>query len=116
MSIKNDLKYPFGNPVEEMFNERLLVALSNTLKLAREWVWIAEGRPIGLENADYSDHLDQTDLPKAKTGFNDIESLILDVRKGVYGSGKWERKRNIPRDIDIISVMWLNLNSQVVGT
>ena len=88
MSLKNDLKYPFGNPVDEMFNERLLVALSNTLMLARERVWIAEGRPIGLENADYSDHLDPADVPKAKTGFDDIESLILDVRRGVYGTGK----------------------------
>lgn len=84
MSLKNDLKYPFGNPVEEMFNERLLVALCNTLKLAKERVWIAEGRPIGLENADYSDFLDPTDVPNAKVGFGDVESLILKVRRNVH--------------------------------
>ena len=84
MSLKNDLKYPFGNPLDTMFNERLLVALTNTLNLAKERVWLAEGRPAGLQNADYSDFLDQADIPHAKNSFDVVEKMLVEVQKSVY--------------------------------
>jgi hypothetical protein len=81
MSIKNDLKYPFGNPVVDMFSERMLTALSNTLNLAKERIWLAEGKPIALENSDFDEFIDLNLIPHAKTSISEVDDLLLDIQK-----------------------------------
>jgi hypothetical protein len=44
MSLKNDLMYPFGNPLKERLeNHRVHTALNNVLKLARDKIRYSRG-------------------------------------------------------------------------
>ena len=81
MSIKNDLMYPFGDPLTDTFTEQNLVALSNVLNLAKERLWMADGRPGGLEFSDYSDMLDEQDIQVAKRSTEIVEQLIISIRQ-----------------------------------
>ena len=78
MSLKNDLKYPFGDPVDDMFDKRTKIALRNVLKLARERVWLAQGRPGGF-TSEFSDLLDDQDIDNATVCMNIIDDLITSV-------------------------------------
>ena len=78
MSLKNDLKYPFGDPINDMFDKRTKIALRNVLKLAKERVWLAQGRPGGL-TSEFSDMLDDQDIDNATLSMNIIDSLIDNV-------------------------------------
>jgi len=81
MSLKNDLMYPFGDPLADTFNETNLVALRNVLNLAKERVWIADGRPAGITNNEYSDFMDPVDLDHAKRSVELIDNLLIHIRK-----------------------------------
>ena len=78
MSLKNDLKYPFGNPIDDMFDKRTKIALRNVLNLAKERVWLAQGRPGGLTN-EFSDMLDDQDIDNAAMSVSIIDNLITYV-------------------------------------
>ena len=78
MSLKNDLKYPFGDPVDDMFDKRTKTALRNVLSLAKERVWLAQGRPGGF-TSEFSDILDDQDIDNATLSVSIIDNLIENV-------------------------------------
>lgn len=85
MSIKNDLMYPFGDPLADTFTEQNLVALNNVLNLAKERLWIADGRPGGLQFSDFDDLLSENDLATAKHSTEIVEQLIVQIRQHKNG-------------------------------
>jgi hypothetical protein len=44
MSLKNDLMYPFGNHIKDtLLNDKTIIALRNTIRLAEDRVRISNG-------------------------------------------------------------------------
>ena len=84
MSLKNDIMYPFGDTLNDTFNERNIIALNNVLNLAKERVWMAEGRPGG--EGEFSDFVDPLDLDYAKRSVDAIEKLLAQIQDRKYDS------------------------------
>lgn len=85
MSIKDDLMYPFGNPLMETFTDTRLTALNNILTLAKERLWIAEGRPVGIQYNQFDDLLSLDDIETSRESVEIIEQLLTHIndRKNV---------------------------------
>lgn len=80
MNLSNDLKYPFGNPdLDKMRSVENLTALKNVLCLARERIWLADGRPASTESFDYGDFMGEDDLRNAKRSADLIDRMLVDL-------------------------------------
>lgn len=80
MSLKNDIMYPFGDPIVEIFDRRTMVALNNVLNLAKERIWLADDRPGGL-TSEFSDLLDYEDITNATGSVEIVTTLIKQINK-----------------------------------
>ena len=80
MSIKNDLKYPFGDPLAMAFPREKLIALGNVIKLAKERMWLARG---GVEEpgdwGKFSHVIEDDDKIMADRSINEIELLLEQI-------------------------------------
>lgn len=80
MSIKDDLMYPFGNPLMETFTDTRLTALNNILNLAKERIWIADGRPVGIQYSQFDDLLSSDEIDTSRESVEIIEQLLAHIR------------------------------------
>ena len=89
MSLLEDLKYPFGNPMDQIshFDQ---IAMRNVLNLAKERVWMANGRPISEENDAgypiYTDDLAGSELIAAETSIQYVERVLKYIESQKNGT------------------------------
>lgn len=77
MSLVNDIMYPFGNPELDKLKTRYkLIALNNVLKLARERVWLAEGKPIDNDSFMFDEEMLESDVANAKRSLEMVQSIL----------------------------------------
>lgn len=77
MSLVNDIMYPFGNPELDKLKTRYkLIALNNVLKLARERVWLAEGKPIDNDSFMFDEDMLESDVANAKRSLEMVQSML----------------------------------------
>jgi hypothetical protein len=74
MSLKDNLIYPFGNPLVEEISNEDRTALHNVLSLARERVWMAQGRPLDV-TYNFDDELIGNDLKTAEISVEVVDRL-----------------------------------------
>lgn len=91
MSLLQDLKYPFGNPLDKI-SHLDQIALRNVLNLAKERVWMAHGRPVPEENEFgypvYSDDLAGMELLAAETSIEHVDKVIRYIQDETGASKK----------------------------
>lgn len=91
MSLLQDLKYPFGNPLDRI-SHLDQIALRNVLNLAKERVWMANGRPIPEKNdfgdPVYSDELGGMELLAAETSIEHVDKVIRYIQDETSASKK----------------------------
>jgi hypothetical protein len=87
MSLKDDLMYPFGNPLIESISNEDRVALHNVLSLARERIWLAKGRPMEITH-NFDEVLLGDDLKNAELSVDVVNRLssLLDSVGGTKPS------------------------------
>lgn len=82
MNLVNDLMYPFGNPELDKLKTRYkLIALNNVLKLARERVWLAEGKPVDNGSFMFDEEMLESDVENAKRSLEKVQDM-LDYLRG----------------------------------
>ena len=91
MSLLQDLKYPFGNPLDRI-SHLDQIALRNVLNLAKERVWMAHGRPIPTKDdlgyPVYSDDLGGMELLAAETSIEHVDKVIRYIQEETRASKK----------------------------
>ena len=80
MSIRHDLMYPFGDPLTDTFTDARMTALNNILNLAKERVWIADGRPGGIQYSEFDDMLTQHDIDTSQESIEIVDQLLTHLR------------------------------------
>ena len=77
MNLVNDLMYPFGNPELDKLKTRYkLIALNNVLKLARERVWLAEGKPVDNGSFMFDEEMLESHVANAKRSLEMVQSIL----------------------------------------
>lgn len=88
-SILQDLKFPFGNRLlDEVSDPQLRAAMNNVLVLARERIWLAEGKPACddlLNDPGFSDEIDSYMLPTCERSVKLMERFVEVVDEETQG-------------------------------
>lgn len=81
--ICNDLKYPFGNQLLDIFrDENQLKALNNVLILAKERIWLAQDKPmIDDTQHEYSEDID--DLNTCHASVARVERMLEQLHEQI---------------------------------
>ena len=74
MSLNKVIGYLNGANI--VLDNQVIQALKNVSELAKERVWMAEGRPREYEDGRFDDFMDSEDLDKALMSVKIINSLL----------------------------------------
>ena len=76
MSLKNDIKYPFGDPLDDIFTNKQMIAIGNVLSLAKERIWLAEDKPITSSSFNYTTEMDPEEIRVSKLSVDIVEDVV----------------------------------------
>lgn len=81
MSLKNDIKYPFGDPLDDIFTNKQMIAISNVLSLAKERIWLAEDKPITTNSFNYGTEMDSEEIRVSKLSVEIVEDVVNQINE-----------------------------------
>lgn len=81
MSLKNDIKYPFGDPLDDIFTNKQMIAISNVLSLAKERIWLAEDKPITTNSFNYDTEMDPEEIRVSKLSVEIVEDVVNQINE-----------------------------------
>lgn len=62
--------------IDEIMNDRRMIAINNLLKLANERVWQVTGRPIGEQYEDCDDNMNDFNIDNARRSILVVQELL----------------------------------------
>lgn len=81
MSLKNDIKYPFGDPLDDIFTNKQMIAIGNVLSLAKERIWLAEDKPVTTNSFNYDTEMDPEEIRVSKLSVEIVEDVVNQINE-----------------------------------